>query len=105
MKKILATFLFLPVIANAEFFSGNQLLSDMQGSTVEKSVALGYVMGVADTLTNATICPPSSVTAGQVQDLIKIYLEANPALRHFTADSLIRNKLESTWPCQRGRGA
>jgi hypothetical protein len=105
MKKILISLLFVPAIANAEFMSGNNLLSDLNGSTVQRSIALGYIMGVADTMTTITICPPDNITAGQVKDIIKQHLEANPARRHFTADSLIRNKLEEVWPCSRGRGA
>ena len=103
MRKTLAIFFLVPTVANAEFLSGNGLLSDMQGSTVEKAIALGYVMGVSDTLTNATVCPPSNVTAGQVQDIIKNHLEANPAIRHYTADSIVRNKLEEVWPCRKGK--
>jgi hypothetical protein len=104
MKKILAAVLFVPSLASAEFMTGNQLFSDMNGTTMEKMYSLGYVIGVMDTITNATVCPPANINAGQVMDVVKNYLEANPAIRHYTADSLIRSKLENTWPCQRGRG-
>jgi hypothetical protein len=105
MKKMLATLLLIPTIANAEFFSGNELLTYMNGTTVEKSVALGYIIGVSDTLTNATICPPSTITAGQVKDIIKTYIEENPAIRHFTADSIVRSRLEELWACRKGKNA
>ena len=104
MKKILATLLFVPAMAQAEFMSGNSLLADMNGSNMRQMLALGYVMGVTDTFTTMTVCPPSGITSGQVQDIIKKHLEDNPASRHYTADSLIRNKLEAIWPCSRGRG-
>jgi hypothetical protein len=104
MKKLLVSLLFVPAVANAEFMSGNQLLSDMKGSDMNQMLALGYIMGVSDTFTTITICPPANVTAGQVQDIVRQHLEANPSKRHFTADSLIKNKLEEIWPCRRGRG-
>lgn len=106
MKKTLVAFLFVPAMANAEFMSGNQLLRDLtDGSQMNEMLAIGYIMGVSDTFTNATVCPPAGVTAGQVQDIVKKHLIANPAIRHFTADSIIRNKLEDIWPCRRGKGA
>lgn len=105
MKKLLVSLLFVPAVANAEFMSGNQLLSDMNGTAMNQMLALGYIMGVSDTFTTITVCPPANVTAGQVQDIVRQHLEANPASRHFTADSLIKNKLEQIWPCRRGRGA
>ncbi len=105
MKKLIAGLLFVPAMAQAEFMSGNSLLADMNGSEMKKMFALGYVIGVTDTFSNATVCPPENVTAGQVQDIIKKHLEDNPATRHYTADSIIRNKLEKVWPCQsRSRG-
>ncbi len=104
MKKILAGLLVVPTMASAEFMSGNNLFRDMNGDVLDKMLALGYVMGVADTITNATVCPPDNITAGQVQDIIKRHLETNPAIRHYTADSIIKNKLEEVWPCRRGRG-
>lgn len=105
MKKALAALLFAPAMSQAEFLSGNNLLSDMNGSNMRQMLAIGYVMGVTDVFTTATVCPPAGITSGQVHDTIKKHLEDNPSIRHFTADSIIRNKLEALWPCSRGRGA
>jgi hypothetical protein len=104
MKKVIAALLFVPTIAHAEFMTGNDLLSDMNGSNSRQMLALGYVMGVTDTFNTLTVCPPNGITAGQVQDIIRKHLEENPSSRHFTADSIIRNKLEALWPCSRNRG-
>lgn len=104
MKKLIAALLMVPSIASAEFMSGNSLLRDLKGDALDQMIALGYVMGVMDVFTNATVCPPNGVTAGQVQDIIKKHLEESPGTRHYSADSLIRNKLERTWPCLRGKG-
>ena len=104
MKKIIACFLIAPSIASAHFMSGNDLLRDMNGGSVNRSLAIGYVLGVTDTLTNIAICPPANITSGQVTDIIKKHLEDNPSSRHYSADSLISNKLVSIWPCQKGKG-
>jgi hypothetical protein len=104
MKKIIACFLIAPSIASAEFMSGNDLLNDMNGSNVNKALALGYVIGVSDTLNKVIVCPPMNVTAGQTVDIIKKHLEDNPNIRHYSADSIVATKLGSIWPCQRGKG-
>jgi hypothetical protein len=106
MKKILAGLLMVPTMASAEFISGNELLSNLKGDTDERMFAIGYIAGVADFLDGMTVCSPTGVTLGQIRDLIRDYLEKNPDKRHYSADSLIRNKLERMWPCQqRGKGA
>jgi Ser/Thr protein kinase RdoA (MazF antagonist) len=107
MKKILASLLLVPVMASAEFFAGNELLRHMKSDAMDQMHALGYVLGVVDVHTRRTICPPEGVKAGQVYDVVKKFLEENPAVRHFSADSLIQYRLEQVWPCsapQRGRG-
>jgi hypothetical protein len=89
--------------AKAEFFTGNDLLARMKGTTMEQVQALGYVQGVVDAYSSVVICPPDNVTAGQVRDMIKNYLENLPAKRHFSADSLIGEALEKVWPCKQKR--
>ena len=109
MKKILAAFLFVPAMAQAEFVTGNTLYKDMQGDAIDQMMALGYVLGAADSAINVTVCTPPGIKAGQVYDIIKNFLEANPAIRHYSADIIIKTRLEALWPCKdqgksRGRG-
>ena len=78
MKKLLIALLFAPTMAHAEFMSGNNLYKDMQGDALDNIHALGYVLGAADSAINVTVCPPEGVKAGQVYDIIKKFLEANP---------------------------
>ncbi len=93
--------------AHAEFLDGNKLLSDMKGSHGFQMSALGYVMGVADAIQGAVACVPPSVTSGQVQDMVRNYLEANPAVRHLTGDMIVTHVLKQAFPCatRPGRGA
>jgi hypothetical protein len=85
--------------AQAEFLDGNKLLSDMKGSHGFQMSALGYVMGVADAIQNAVACVPPSVLSGQVLDMVRNYLEANPAVRHLTADMIVTHVLKQAFPC------
>lgn len=94
----------LPAVA--QFKDGNMLLRQIGGDFGEQMNAIGYVSGVADALQGAVICAPSTVTAGQVLDMTKLYLERVPARRHLAADVLISEVLRATWPCaRRGSGA
>lgn len=87
--------------AHAEFMDGNRLLADMNGTQMRQMSAVGYVMGASDALTTVTVCMPDGVTVGQAHDIVKRYLEDNPAIRHLSADSLVNRALSRVWPCQR----
>lgn len=102
MKKILFALLCLPALARAEFWTGNDLYSNMTGTDVmSKMHALGYVMGVYDTGVTLAFCPPTErgITAGQVNDIVRLYLERNPAQRNKTGDRVVLDALIKTWPC------
>jgi hypothetical protein len=103
MKRALAL-LLLCGSAHAEFKTGNQLLSQLRGDTTDYIHAIGYITGVYDTLQGVTHCPPGNVTAGQVTDMVRNYLEANPDNRHNTADRLVGLVLRRAWPCASSSG-
>ena len=110
MRKFLVCLLFVPAMARAEFFTGNQLLTLLRSNEMwDRMQGLGYIQGVFDANMSIVICPPAGVTAGQVNDMIKNYLENTPATRNRSADRLIQDALKSVWPCQNrnvpGRGA
>jgi len=100
--------------ARAEFFTGNDLATLLNSqSNSDRIQALGFIQGVFDVYVHVTICPPANVTAGQLNDMIRNYLNNNPAIRHHTAERLINQALKQVWPCQQrpqpsqppGRGA
>jgi hypothetical protein len=111
MKKLLAGLLFVPVMAHAEFWTGNKLFTHMQGTNMDQVQAYGYVMGVFDTDAGVGHCGNNAgnITVGQINDIAKQYLEQNPSIRHFPADILVRAAFGRTWPCpkdnKKGRGA
>jgi MFS-type transporter involved in bile tolerance (Atg22 family) len=98
---ILIALLLAPKKADAEFFSGNDLLQrQFSSDTAERISAMGYVMGVFDVYVRVTFCAPNTVTAGQLNDMIKNYLTNNPAIRHRSAESIISDALKQAWPCK-----
>ena len=106
MKKIITIIaLFVAASAHAEFKDGNKLLSELNHEVFyTRGVAMGYIMGVSDAGAGVIHCAPPNVTAGQVQDMVKNYLESTPAMRHWTADVIINYVLKSAWPCPKRRG-
>jgi hypothetical protein len=101
MKKlILIAALAASFSAQAGFYSGNKLLGKMKSSEwMEQSLAVGYVAGVVDAYDTVLFCTPDTVTVGQMKDVVLKYMDANPAILHFTAHSIIRSVLESFYPC------
>ena len=88
--------------AHAYFKDGNKLLSELNnnsGSNVVPAIGLGYITGVADALLGITHCPPENVTAGQIRDMVRNYLENTPAIRHLPANQVVSHVLKSVWPC------
>ena len=109
MRKLLATLLFVPTMAQAEFWTGNNLYNKLEDQdTIHKVQGIGYIMGVYDVYVNVTFCPPSEVgiTVGQIKDMVHAWLRANPNQRHRNAEALVNEAFKQAWPCanRSGRG-
>lgn len=106
MKAVAMALVMMSTAAQAEFFTGNELLTYMNGSASQQSVAMGYVAGAFDAATGSRICPPASVTLAQVRDMTKQALERLPSERHASADAFIVAVSANAWPCrQQPRGS
>jgi hypothetical protein len=87
------------------FFSGNQLYEYCQREA--SLVCLGYVMGVADTIADASsagdmttrICPDRGVNPGQMMDVVVNFLRAHPERRHQAAPGIVAAALVEAFPC------
>ena len=101
--KLFLAALILSCSAQAQFKTGNQLYDQMQGNQMEQMNAIGYVQGVSDALQGAMACIPSAVTAGQVYDMTRLYVQNNPTDRNLSADFLIMQVLRAAWPCKKGQ--
>ena len=86
--------------AQAEFHDGNKLLSMLKdGGYFNPGYAMGYIIGVTDMGLGIVHCAPTNVTAGQLNDMVKNYLENSPAERHLSGDLIVNRILKATWPC------
>jgi len=104
MKKAIIIAALLCGTAHAEFLDGNKLLARINGDTIEYASAIGYIMGVSDALRGQTHCPPTTVTSGQITDMVKQQLTNYPSLRHMSGDAHISYLLNKTWPCPKKGG-
>lgn len=109
MKKLLVALLFIPMMAHAEFYSGNDLYMKMtdESSLVNKTMGIGYVIGVYDVGVHMFFCPGTEVgiIAGQLNDMVKHWLYANPHRRNELAQKLVLEVFKQNWPCSnRGNG-
>lgn len=106
MKRALAAaaLVALCATAHAEFKDGNKLLADLNGTgSVLPAVGLGYVMGVVDAYGGITHCPPENVTAGQIRDMVRNFLENTPSIRHLPANDIVGHVVKKAWPCAETR--
>jgi len=104
VKALLAGMMFVCTSANAQYQSGNDLHRDLNDSNVQlKMYALGYIVGVADSVLDIAVCIPTGVTQGQLQDVMKNYLHANPQNRDISAHVLVIAALGQHWPCANKR--
>lgn len=92
----------------SHFQSGNSLLAYHDSKNLsEQGIALGYIVGISDVLEGHAIngwraCSPANgVTQGQVRDVVVQWLRAHPEKRHFGADGLVAEALQTAFPCKR----
>ena len=69
------------------------------------AIGIGYIMGVVDAYGNITHCPPDNVTAGQLRDMVRNFLENTPSIRHLPANEIVGHVVKTAWPCaKKGTG-
>ena len=105
----------IPGYANAEFYSGNNLLLDCNAQKSEPNHyqqgarCLAYVLGAHDGLEiyqaftmTRIFCVPAKVTAEQMRDIVIAHLRNNPARRHHGAVNAESKALMDAFPCPSG---
>lgn len=105
MKKILLLLLtfFYSAVAQAEFYRGNDLKRLCAGTShVQDGICMGYVAGIYDTLiASRYICSFDGVTVGQLQEIVKKYINENPEKLHFPAQFLVGSALRNVFSCSK----
>jgi len=95
----------LSFAANAQYVSGNRLLSDIRGTTqAERSFAMGFVTGVADAYDGELFCITGDANVGQLTDISRKFIENQPKHRHRSAAALVMLALVDVFPCKQGGG-
>lgn len=103
MKKIIFTMLALFTgSAHADFYTGNKLKSLCNSQNyVESSVCIGYTVGITDSFSGYLFCPPAEVTAGQLVEMVKKYMNENPAKLHEPSSSIVVDAIKKDFPCKK----
>lgn len=89
--------------AAAYFYTGNELWTFCKNES--SSSCLVYILSAVDMHTAAVedgkfFCIPPKVTGGQIEDVVKKYLQDNPADRHKPAAFLVIDALQAVFPCK-----
>lgn len=104
MKAIISTILLtLSTAASANFYTGNDLLERLN-DPARDYFAMGYIAGVSDLGLREYHCPPSTVTLGQMRDMVYRSLTTNPSNRHMGAALLVTLTFMEKWPCEKKGG-
>jgi hypothetical protein len=97
MKKLFLILAFFSASAFAQSkLDGNEMLEIMKDSQLSDNFYMGYIAGVA----NMMACTPPKTTIGQIYDVVKVYLEQNPATRHEFRGTLVFRALADAYPCK-----
>lgn len=111
MKKILiVVMLCFTMNAQAQFISGNKLVSLMREyekasrdvpntSYGDAGRFQGYVAGVHDAFGGVAFCTPPRTTNGQVEQVVVQYINAHPARWAEPANLLVVTALNQAFPC------
>jgi Rap1a immunity proteins len=93
----------------AFFKDGNALLSGLQAeaSTPQNAYAAGYVVASAEALNEERLLSfkvcfstPKNATQRQLIDIVRQFLEQNPAVRDMPAPWLVATALQRPFPCE-----
>ena len=57
------------------------------------------VMEEGNTINGFQYCAPSSITQGQVADIVVLWLEQNPSLRHYSVATVVIAAMSQAYPC------
>jgi hypothetical protein len=107
----ITAFCFLPVPAQAGFYSGNELLGLCTAERADSTYfdktyeCVAYIAGAVDSFNDTRAvnklkrCIPRKVTISQLKDVTVDYLRANPTDRKNSASTLVFAATRKAWPC------
>ncbi|MBI1397126.1 MAG: hypothetical protein GC151_14215 [Betaproteobacteria bacterium] len=96
---------------HAEFVSTKRFEGWLQeaektgGSFKDRTLALGFVMGIHDFLEHTHVCTPSGLQANQLLRVIHGWMRGNESLWTVDAARTVQRALEQSYPCPPGGNA
>lgn len=113
MYKFIASLLLVVSLPSfAGFYDGNDLSewsksrkkadnnTALQEDYVNAAAFRGFVTATFNAFQGDTICAQGRITAGQVQDVVSLYIESHPELSARSASELTYVALTTAFPCQ-----
>ena len=86
-------------LGNCQEVQGTRFSGQAVGKAFSCERAIGYVMGVSDSLYETNVCQPTGLNSDQLRDVMHLWLKDNPVERHESASVLIERALLEAWPC------
>ena len=80
--------------------SGRSYVGEHTVTALSVGTCFGYIWGVVAAGDRSSFCIPNGVKQLQVIDVVKQWIDQHPALRHYTAASLITEALKESFPCK-----
>jgi hypothetical protein len=102
MKKLIAIAALMCGAAHAEFLTGNDLHKwgeEAATNNLSFGMLYGYIAGAYDAGRGSVHCSPLDIRLQQVVDMVRNHIAANPALRHYSGDTIVGYVLKQAWPC------
>lgn len=105
-KALVAVMVSIPMLSHAGFKTGNDIYKDLMDtdSVVAQMYVLGFIAGVHDSFSGDSICTNTNVTAGQLRDIVKKYLQERPEMRDLGGAILVLIALAQAFPCAKKKG-
>lgn len=109
MKKILILVLLLTIsttsFSGGNYETGEKLINSIRSSNeIDRVYAIGYINGVLDGYivgVNSDICLGTGVTANQLVQITKNYLEKHPETWKYAARILVIFAISDVYPCKK----
>ncbi len=101
MKKILfcSLFVFSNFVFSSAYVNGNEIYSKLNSNVIaDNTFAWGYIMAVADS--RFVNCKMTYITARQIVDSVKKFLDENPNQRQYTASSIVEFVIMKDYNCK-----
>jgi hypothetical protein len=86
--------------ATKDLKSWLQELDKNNGSFRDITMALGYVSGVHDLLSDSDVCAPRNVNARTLAKAVHVWMKAHPDDWEIGAADTVRRALADTYPCK-----